>query len=127
MFDWLSWSLYGQPYEELVAERERWEIQGRPEVFIEGAIDDDDEGIEIEGDKLGLVEHCVDLVEARAGKIFPQGRNEKIKVIRLTLDPVRVVSRPFILYAFVWALQKVIVSYPSLSFTSLQHHRRVQS
>lgn len=110
MFDWLSWSLYGQPYEVLVAEREKWEADGRPEVYIEGTVDNDDHGIEIEGDKLGLVEHCVDLVEARAGKPFLPGRNKDIKVIRLTLDPVRVVSRPFILYAFVWTLQKVIVS-----------------
>lgn len=118
MFDWLSWSLYAQPYEELVAERKQWIADGRPEVFIDGALDNDDEGIEIEGDKLGLVEHCVDLVEARAGKTFPPGRNKDVKVIRLTLDKVKVHSRPFILYAFVWAAQRIIVRYFSLSFIS---------
>lgn len=118
MFDWLSWSLYAQPYEELVAERKQWLADGRPEVFIDGVLDNDDEGIEIEGDKLGLVEHCVDLVEARAGKTFPPGRNKDVKVIRLTLDQVKVHSRPFILYAFVWAAQRIIVRFISLSFIS---------
>lgn len=109
MLDWLSWSLYARPYEELLAERNAWEKDGRPEIYLEGVLDGDDEGIDIEQDKLGLVEHCLDLVEARAGKTFPEGRNKDIKVIRLTLDPVRVAQRPFILYAFVWAAQKLVI------------------
>lgn len=49
------------------------------------------------------------MVEARAARPFPDGRNPNIKTIRLTLDPVRVWSRPLILYVFVWSLQKVVV------------------
>ena len=51
---------------------------------------------------------CVDLVEHRAATTFPPGRNPKIKVIRLTLDPVRVVSRPLVLYVFVWLVTKAV-------------------
>ncbi|KAK4705167.1 hypothetical protein P7C70_g1037, partial [Phenoliferia sp. Uapishka_3] len=110
MCDWLAWSLYGQPYEELVAERAIWEKNGRPAAHLDGAPDTDEDGLTIDGDKLGLTEHCVDMVEARAGRPFPPGRNPDVKTIRLTLDPVRVWSRPLILYVFVWCLQKIIIA-----------------
>lgn len=109
MADWLSWSLYGVSHAELVSERETWEANGRPVGSVDGELDEDEDGLEIEGDKLGLVEHCVELMEARAGKRFPEGRNDKVKVIRLTLDEVRVISRPLILYCFVWLAQKLVV------------------
>lgn len=93
MCDWLSWSLYGQPYEELIVERAAWEKAGRPpRVHVDGESDLDEEGLEIDGDKLGLVEHCVDMVEARAATRFKVGRNLTVRVIRLTLDPVKVRS-----------------------------------
>ncbi|KAI5481007.1 hypothetical protein MNV49_006193 [Pseudohyphozyma bogoriensis] len=110
MAEWLAWSLYGQPLDELVAEREAWEKAGHPPLHVDGEPDIDEDGLDIEGDKLGLVEHCVELVEARAARIFPPGRNVDVKVIRLTLDRVRVISRPLILYVFVWSLQKVVIT-----------------
>ena len=109
MIDWLSWSIYTVSHEDLVADRIAWEKAGKPVKHLEGVPDDDEDEYEIAGDKLGLVEHCLELVEARAGKPFPPGRNPKVKVIRLTLDKVRVFSRPFILYAFVWAAQRLVV------------------
>lgn len=33
-----------------------------------------------------------------------------MKVIRLTLDPVRVFSRPLVLYVFVWLVTKAITA-----------------
>lgn len=118
MTDWLAWSLYAQPLEELLQERKEWEAAGKPQMHLNGEPDiDHDDELRLEQDKLGLVgkrrfalveepcetddhltEHCVELVEARAARVFPEGRNPAIKVIRLTLDPVRVASRPFILY-----------------------------
>lgn len=95
MKDWLAWSLYGQPYEELIEEREIWIKGGRVKLvhLIDGEEDIDEEGLDIEGDKLGLVDHCVDMVEARAAMKFEEGRNPDVKVIRLTLDPVKVSRR----------------------------------
>lgn len=94
---WLSWSLYGCTTAELLAERIAWREGGRKEVFIGGVRDSDDwgegEGEGVEEDRLGLVEHCVDLVKARAGGIeFKEGSNPDVEVIRLTLDPVKVCS-----------------------------------
>ena len=57
MADWVGWSLYGVPLEELEAEREEWIRKGKPEQKINGEPDLDEEGLEIEKDKLGLVEH----------------------------------------------------------------------
>jgi hypothetical protein len=57
MADWIGWSLYGVPLEELEAEREEWIRKGKPEQKIDGVPDLDEEGLEIEQDKLGLVEH----------------------------------------------------------------------
>ncbi|GAA5949001.1 hypothetical protein JCM21900_003168 [Sporobolomyces salmonicolor] len=110
MADWLAWSLYGSTLEALEAERKAWDQAGRPPLVLDdGSPDDGDSDIDedtvIEGDKLGLVMHCVELVEARAAHRFPRGRNPKIHTLRLTLDPVRVVSRPLILYAVVAAIQ----------------------
>ncbi|KAK4699831.1 hypothetical protein P7C70_g6424, partial [Phenoliferia sp. Uapishka_3] len=108
--DRVSWNESGQPYEELVAERAIWEKNGRPTAYLAGAPDTDEEGLSIDGDKLGLTEHCVEMVEARAGRPSPPGRNPDVKTIRLTLDPVRVWSRPLVLYAFVWCAQKAIIA-----------------
>jgi hypothetical protein len=72
--------------------------------------DEFDEDTEIEGDKFGLVMHCVDLVEARAAHRFEPGRNQEIKTLRLTLDPVRVTQRPLILYLVVALLQNGVLA-----------------
>ncbi|KAM0751691.1 hypothetical protein T439DRAFT_300689 [Meredithblackwellia eburnea MCA 4105] len=110
MADWLSWSLYGETYDQLVKERKEWEKKGKPQLHLDGSPDEDEEGLDIDGDKLGLMEHCLDLVEARAGRTMPPGRNSRVKTIRLTLDPVRVMSRPLVLYVFVWCLQSAVIA-----------------
>lgn len=57
MADWVGWSLYGVPLEELETERMEWISKGRPAQHIGGVPDLDEDGLEIEKDKLGLVEH----------------------------------------------------------------------
>ncbi|GAA6060292.1 hypothetical protein JCM10212_002933 [Sporobolomyces blumeae] len=115
MADWLAWSLYGVTLEELEAERKQWDQDGRPPLKLaDGTLDEDDSDLDedtaIEGDRYGLVMHCVDLVEARAAHRFEPGRNDKIRTLRLTLDPVRVTQRPLILYLFVAALQNGVLA-----------------
>ncbi|GAA5901993.1 uncharacterized protein JCM6883_000460 [Sporobolomyces salmoneus] len=117
MADWLAWSLYGTTMESLEEERREWDRTGRPPLKLDDGItldaddsDDFDEDTMIEGDKYGLVMHCVELVEARAAHRFETGRNEKIKTLRLTLDPVRVTQRPLILYLVVALLQNGVLA-----------------
>lgn len=75
--DWLAWSLFGQEFAEL---------------------DMDDE-------KMRIVEHTVELFAARRGLPFPEDvqltpQEAKAKrVMMLTLDPVHVHTRPLLLYA----------------------------
>lgn len=116
MADWLAWSLYGSTLETLEEERKKWDKDGRPPMKLDdGTLDDDDsddfdEDTAIEGDKYGLVMHCVEMVEARAAHRFEEGRNEEIKTLRLTLDPVRVTQRPLILYLVVALLQNGVLA-----------------
>ncbi|GAA5925007.1 uncharacterized protein JCM15063_005790 [Sporobolomyces koalae] len=116
MADWLAWSLYGTTLEHLERERKEWDQAGRPVLTLaDGTLDEDDsdeidEDSAIEGDKYGLVMHCVELVEARAAHRFEPGRNDAIQTLRLTLDPVRVTQRPLILYLFVAALQNGVLA-----------------
>jgi len=116
MADWLAWSLYGMRLESLEDERKKWDREGRPPLKLEdGTLDEDDEDLleedtVLEGDKYGLVMHCVELVEARAAHRFEPGRNEGIKTLRLTLDPVRVTQRPLILYLVVGLLQNGVLA-----------------
>ncbi|KAK4046492.1 hypothetical protein OIV83_006018 [Microbotryomycetes sp. JL201] len=97
--EWLAWSLYGVTLEQLEQERETWIANGKPpQQHVDGQPDEDDDGLDITQDKLGLVEHCIEMIEARAACKFDSGRNPHIKTIRLTLDPVRVTQRPLLLY-----------------------------
>ncbi|KAK4048059.1 hypothetical protein OIO90_005960 [Microbotryomycetes sp. JL221] len=107
--EWLAWSLYGVHLEDLEKERKVWLDQGKPKsVDVNGEPDLDEDGLEIEQDKLGLVEHCIEMIEARAATRFKPGRNMNIKTIRLTLDPVRVTQRPLLLYIFVYLMQRLV-------------------
>ncbi|GAA5933035.1 hypothetical protein JCM10213_009270 [Rhodosporidiobolus nylandii] len=124
--DWFAWSLYGSPLEQLESERKEWDKAGRPALFCaDGVTPDNDSDLESEdgeaaeecrrapapeGDKLGLVQHCVALIEARSAWRFPPGRNPRVQATRLTLDPVRVASRPLLLYGVVSALQNGVVA-----------------
>ncbi|GAA5911046.1 hypothetical protein JCM8208_003969 [Rhodotorula glutinis] len=136
MADWLAWSMYGCTLEELEDERREWDKAGRPvmkrddgELDRDSDVDEsDDEGSSgddeveervrarrtrteesVEADRLGLVHHCLVLVQARTAHVFPPGRNPDVKPLRLTLDPVRVTSRPFLLYLVVFLLQKSVM------------------
>lgn len=72
---------------------------------------------------LTFAEHCVELVEARAAMPFKEGRNSKVKVIRLTLDPVRVYQRPLILYTFVFSIQRLLTYKAALNgFREIKDH-----
>ncbi|KAM0792916.1 hypothetical protein ACM66B_002676 [Microbotryomycetes sp. NB124-2] len=107
--EWLAWSLYGMRLEQLEEERRKWIADGKPpQVHSDGEPDDDEDGLDITQDKLGLVEHCIEMIEARAACKFEPGRNPRIKTIRLTLDPVRVTQRPLLLYLFVAGLQLLV-------------------
>ncbi len=96
---WMSWSLYGQPLEEVQRERRKSVSQG---VRIDRLPLKENIG----RDKLETVEHSVDLWEARAGTTLRRGSNPDVDVIRLTLDPVRVLARPLSLYVLVWCAQQ---------------------
>lgn len=93
----MSSSLYGVPYEEIVEEREAREVD------VLSLPRDDDIG----RDKLETVERSVDLWEARSGTKLPEQTAEDVGVIRLTLDPVRVLSRPLALYGLIWVAQQI--------------------
>ncbi|KAM0746414.1 hypothetical protein T439DRAFT_329860 [Meredithblackwellia eburnea MCA 4105] len=109
---WLSWSLYNQPYEEILEERNQWLKAGRPEREACDQVDGQGVAIELQGeeDKLDLVLHSLKLLEARVAKEFPEGTNPKVKPIRLTLDPVKVASRPLLLYLIVYGMQRLALS-----------------
>ncbi|BGP37379.1 hypothetical protein JCM10450v2_001288 [Rhodotorula kratochvilovae] len=132
MADWLAWSMYGEPLETLEEERREWDKKGRPPLYCrdgvtvdaDSELDDSDDEDEVEervrarrtrteesvaADRLGLVHHCLVLVEARAAHVFPPGRNPAVKPLRLTLDPLRVTSRPLLLYVVVNLLQKAVM------------------
>ncbi|KAI5481197.1 hypothetical protein MNV49_005632 [Pseudohyphozyma bogoriensis] len=94
---WMSWSLYGQPYEEVVRER-RNSVSS-----IDGIVRQDDIG----RDKQETVDYSVDLWEARAGVKLKEGKNPDVSVVRLTLDEAKVVQRPLLLYGLVWIAQQV--------------------
>ncbi|KDE03487.1 hypothetical protein MVLG_06049 [Microbotryum lychnidis-dioicae p1A1 Lamole] len=108
MADWLAWCLYSSTLEELEEERQAWVAAGKPPLHLYGELDVDQGGLKLEQDKLGLLEHCLDLVEFRAGGSLREGRNPRCRVIRLTLDPVRVTQRPILLYSIVGCLQQYV-------------------
>lgn len=96
---WISWSLYGLPLEDVVKERRASVSQG---IDISTLPQDENLG----RDKLETVETTANLWEARAATKLPEGKSGN-KVIRLTLDRVRVLSRPLALYGLIWVAQQV--------------------
>lgn len=98
---WMASSLYGAPLEELVQERRNSISEGR-DITTMPRVDD------IGRDKLETVERSVDLWESRSGTSLPRTEERKPEaVIRLTLDPVRVLSRPLALYCLIYVVQQV--------------------
>lgn len=135
MADWLAWSMYGQPLHEIEHERKEWDRAGRPALYCSDGVtldtdtdldhhfddvdqlDLDDAAVErrrheqtFDSDKLGFVQFCLTLCEARAATRFAPGRNPSVHALRLTLDPVRVVSRPLLLYGVVALLQNAVIA-----------------
>lgn len=51
-----------------------------------------------EAKKRRFLDRTFTMLEARTGTKFSEGRSG-VQIMRLTLDPVNVVSRPFIIYA----------------------------
>ncbi|KAK4700679.1 hypothetical protein P7C70_g5569, partial [Phenoliferia sp. Uapishka_3] len=96
---WMAWSLYGTPYEEVVKERRNSVTSG---VRIERMERDADVG----RDKLETVDYSVDLWEARAGVKLAGGTKSNVGVVRITLDKLKVMTRPLGLYLGIWAAQK---------------------
>jgi hypothetical protein len=88
---WLSWSCCGLPYAD---------VQAKPELK-------------------GLVDMGVEMLQARTGWTFPQEsssldgkrKTSGIKLMRLTMDPVRVIPRPFWWYVALWAGQILSLEY----------------
>ncbi|BEJ15990.1 hypothetical protein CspHIS471_0505950 [Cutaneotrichosporon sp. HIS471] len=83
---WLAWSTFNEPLEA---------VRTQPK-------------------KNRFVDRALTMLEARTGSVFPPGRSSA-PICRLTLDPVNVVSRPFIIYAIAnsvnWLLRTQL--YPS--------------
>ncbi|KAK0548151.1 hypothetical protein OC845_003701, partial [Tilletia horrida] len=50
---------------------------------------------------LELLNDCVDAMESRLRWTFPPGRNQAVKCVQLSIDPVQVMSRPFGFYVVV--------------------------
>lgn len=67
---WLAWSCFAMPLED----------------------------VQKDAKKYRFLERTADMLEARTGGKFPPGRCG-CQIMRLTLDPVNVVSRPFLIYA----------------------------
>ena len=70
---------------------------------------------ELSSVKRTLVRHTVKSLEMRAGKAFTIGSNPAVKPLLLTLDPVNVCARPFLLY--------LVVKVASVSLRKLCSHQ----
>ncbi|KAL7413145.1 hypothetical protein BDY24DRAFT_390719 [Mrakia frigida] len=79
ILDWISWSTFNSSLEHTLS------IPAYKTVLLD----------------------ALELIERRTGKILPPGRNESIRVIRLTLDKVNVRHRPLILYTLTWLLNQL--------------------
>lgn len=111
VLEWLAWSLYGYHLEEIFEEESELERRRRQREEGLAALSSGESenetrepsGQEAEGNKLDFLNYVVSLVEARGGMEFQPGRNPKVKTVRLTIDPVRITSRPFLFYLSTWA------------------------
>ena len=50
------------------------------------------------------LERAVQMIEKRIGRTIPEGSNPNIRPLRLSLDKLNVYSRPFIMYAIIYAI-----------------------
>lgn len=91
--EWLAWSFFGKYFHEI--EEDKFEQQG----------------------KLEFINEAVALFEARRGMAFPAEveltpeEARRKHVILLTLDPVRVIARPLLIYVGAAALSRAITAY----------------
>ncbi|KAH9820631.1 hypothetical protein DFH28DRAFT_884078 [Melampsora americana] len=90
MLEWLAWTISGMHLHELTTTKEGQTI-------------------------LKSLEPTLKLFENRAGSKFPSGYNPKLrnKVMRLTLDPIKVTAHPLALYAFTnftsWSVKQFLI------------------
>ncbi|KDN40346.1 hypothetical protein K437DRAFT_258686 [Tilletiaria anomala UBC 951] len=73
----------------------------------------------VRGTRLDFLHYCRELIEARQGFTLPEhpaacspahtNNGPRIRTMRLTVDPVRVVSRPFVLYAVTNTLSWLVI------------------
>lgn len=100
VLEWLAWSFYCMPYEDIVSE---WNDEGRPTLpktlqDVEEIMNDNDDEQDTSG-KLAFLYNGLYMLEARAGMRLPDGRTQPAgRSIRLHLDPVRATSRPLAKY-----------------------------
>lgn len=105
--NWLSWSCCGLSYAQ----------------------------VQQDAEKSRLIETGVQLLQARTGWKFPISGNdsagekgglaEKVKLMRLTMDPVRVFPRPLWWYAALWIGDRLAMKYIYHSFGLRQVSRSV--
>lgn len=80
MLEWLAWSLFSMPLEEVRREDAEMDLKAEP--------------------RSNLLEEILIRFENRAGSRLEPGYNPKLakRVIRLTIDPIKIELRPFGLY-----------------------------
>ena len=135
---WLSWSLFATTLEELEQEREEGITSAAvsplpPSVATFASADtlleEDVKGTRAAvgewdpttGDRLKFLEYCMELLEARQGKPYPtrspawedhheEHTSPRIRMMRLTIDPVRVSGRPLASYILTNTLSALTIS-----------------
>ncbi|PWN54305.1 hypothetical protein IE53DRAFT_215759 [Violaceomyces palustris] len=134
---WLSWSLFGVTLEELEEERASGKVTSASASPMPASVatfatnpfrEEDKRGVmalETEwdpttGDRLKFLTYCLELLEARQGRPFPERSplwdahhdersSPRIKMMRLTIDPVRVSGRPLMCYLFTNAMTRAVI------------------
>ncbi|KAE8216061.1 hypothetical protein CF327_g793 [Tilletia walkeri] len=84
VFEWLAWALLESKVEE-----------------VEHIVDEAE-----------MLNDCIDAIETRLRWNFPPGKNEAVKCVRLSIDPVNILSRPIGFYlvtnAYTYGVQQYI-------------------
>eukprot|EP00742_Colponemidia_sp_Colp-10_P007524 GILJ01008110.1.p1 GENE.GILJ01008110.1~~GILJ01008110.1.p1 ORF type:complete len:514 (+),score=59.41 GILJ01008110.1:109-1650(+) len=92
VFEWFAWVLYGK------------------------------HAAQMQGEEATELLSIIDEVEERTGLVFKAGKNMEIKCMRLNLDPVTALHRPFVYY--VASLSLHYVSHVFLRLMGFQRHRK---
>ncbi|KAN0063190.1 hypothetical protein ACQY0O_004354 [Thecaphora frezii] len=87
---------------------------------VKGSLATPEEWDPTKGDRLQFIEYCRELLEARQGRSYPtrspqwkehhdEQTSPRVRMMRLTLDPVRVSSRPLASYVVTNALSQLVI------------------